>query len=196
MSSDCTERHPLLVILSTIWARMQVPGQGHEGTKRILIKCGSAMSSVPDPKTNAVRRRRRRGKESGWKNIPSAAKILIGLCLLVLIFFPVAQDNGWFKRRIKEAPVAEVHSSELVLDEVQLQKATRTLKGFVVNRSGKAYKDVVVSYSMSDVNGGDLGVIMATISTVAPHQRAAFETDPMPEKAMTYGLREIVGTPR
>lgn len=155
------------------------------------------MSSVPDgTKTTVVRRRRRRREKSGWKAIPNAAKILIGLCLLVLILFPVAQSNGWFKRRVKEKPLADVRPADLVLAEASFEARSRTLRGLIRNNSGTAYKDVVVSYTLKGAQGLEVGTILASISKLGPHEKAPFETDPMPKNAVIYELREIVGTPR
>ena len=128
--------------------------------------------------------------------MPVTAKILIGLCLLVLILFPLAQDNGWFKRRVKETPVADVRPADLMLAEASFETRSRTMKGLVLNNSGTAYNDVVVSYTLKGAGGLEVGTILASIPKLGPHEKAPFQTDPMPKEAVTYDLREIVGTPR
>jgi hypothetical protein len=70
------------------------------------------------------------------------------------------------------------------------------MKGVVVNRSGRAYQHVVISYTMRDDQGRYVTAVSAEVGTIAPRAKADFETNVIPPGAHSADLREIAGTPR
>ena len=128
--------------------------------------------------------------------MPTSAKVVIGVCLLTVILIPAVKQTGWLKRRVAERPLADVRPPDLVLGETRFVTQSRSIKGVVVNNSGTAYKDVVVSYDLRDARGIGLGTVLATVSKLGPHEKTAFDTGPIPKNAVNYDLREIVGSPR
>jgi hypothetical protein len=144
-----------------------------------------------------VHRRRRRIEESGWRSIPNTFKILACVSLALMALIPLSNTRGWFKHKSSvDLSSITAKQSDLELVEAQFQDKSRTIKGVVVNSSATPYKDVVISYNLRSAQGEGLGAIEATLAQLGPHDKASFETAVLPKDALTYELREIVGTAR
>jgi len=155
------------------------------------------MGSVPKSGSGTLRRRRRRGEPKGWKAVPKPVKWLMGICLLVLVFVPIALQKGWIGRKqMDTSTISSAGPSGLVITEAALDASSRTIKGMVKNTSKNSYGDVQVSYYIRESSGVEAGTILGTIDHIGPDETAAFQTDPLPPKGKQFVLREIVGTPR
>jgi len=156
------------------------------------------MTTESDPQGNYVLRPRK--QDAGFRLIPNWLKLLLVLSLAALAYIPLASRS----RHAASSPAshnvtglqpaaAGPSTNSLVLGEAQYERESRSVKGFVENSSNATYKDVVVSYTVKDKKGGDLGAISASVPQVAPHSKVAFKTDAMPKEASSYDLRELTG---
>ena len=166
------------------------------------------MSSSPHLNAQATvlnrRRYRRYSKSSCWEAMPLGVKVSIALCLVVLIAMPLGQRTGRFKKRdeavlLRSAavpPLEGAHPIGLELAESLYLANSHIIKGVIVNKSDTFYRDVVISYTTRDRRRVLLGVVVSTLDSVRPHEKAMFQTNSMPQEVATFELREIAGNPR
>jgi hypothetical protein len=148
------------------------------------------MSTASNPDPTSARKRRRTEEPTGWKAIPMGVKVLFGVCLLAVIIVPlVTRNKRSDKLDVVSSPVA-ANVEGLTIKEAGLDPGSRRVKGLLENGSDKVMRDVQVSY---DVRTGfqGMGIIVAKVPSVAPHQTARFETDPMPAGGKEFLLREV-----
>jgi hypothetical protein len=114
-----------------------------------------------------------------------------------LLLIPIVRQQGWFKQQ----KTVEVSNTEtpyipgLTVTEATLDPKTRTVKGVITNGTDKTMDDVQVSF---DARMGlvQVGLLVARIPQLGPHQSARFETNPMAPNGREYVLREVTGNPR
>ncbi len=155
------------------------------------------MDNAAVPRTaRSPHRRKRRQPERGWKSVPKWVIVLVPLCLLLVLLFPLGRKYHWFRRPPAPAQEAVLPPPALLLDELSLDRQTGRLSGVISNSSGRPYENVQVSFSLRDRRGIDAGVLVATIPRLEAHSSGRFTSDPLPKEAPDYDLREITGTPR
>jgi len=154
------------------------------------------MSRAPDPHPAAVRQRRPEPLR-GRKGVPKFVLAIAALCIATLILIPVAKQKGWFSRQrpVDGPPTVTGYIPGLTVSESTVDPASRTVKGVVTNETDKTMDDVEISY---EVHAGlpQVGLLIARIPQLGPHQKAKFETNPMPRNGWEPVLREVTGNPR
>lgn len=133
----------------------------------------------------------------------------LGVCLLVLILFPLAHRFGWFRTRRGPLPPpaaaavappvpdpASQQPVDLALSEVhpRVEGAARRLEGQVRNNSSSRYENVQVFLTIRSRSGARLGTVTGRIDSIAPKSMATFRTGDLPDGAFRHTLREITGT--
>jgi hypothetical protein len=120
--------------------------------------------------------------------------------LILIVSVPLSKSKLFLKkppaRAVGRTTVANVFAQDLILENAEFQAGSRTMKGVVVNRSDRAYKDVVISYTMRDEQGHYVTAVSAEVASIGPRHKAVFETNRIPPGTLSADLREIAGTPR
>jgi hypothetical protein len=121
--------------------------------------------------------------------------------LVLIIVVPLSRSKRSAKGPLVspatvDTTVANSFVQDLMLENAEFQAGSRTMKGMVINKSGRAYRNVVISYTMRDEQGHYVTAVSAEVAMIGPRAKAAFETNPIPPGARRIDLREITGTPR